>query len=359
MLPCHTAALEASRLAIAYGFRKFFVARPSHRCYILAVSRQILFLGASSLIFAACAGSGAPDGATSGGGSPTDAGTIAPDASSGTSIDSGAPSDASTASDSGSTGSDTLAANRDRLLETYFEFLKATATSPQTNGLSSSNVSNVCDVWTKLEPSARDVFLTITARMQGSKLGADESSMLSHVVKLYRVVGGDGETTSDPGSCGGGEANRMIMSMDATLHDTQVAANDNQGAKGSGGAYDIADAPSGTSWRNSQDVGGPHSPFDSSDETETGAPRGQTQYFRDPTSAAAKAPLGRQDLSTLVDPYALEMDQDYDCTHNSNPDCEYTFYGPLCAPESTEVATQIYVASYGDFVATWKPTGCP
>ncbi|MGH7284431.1 MAG: hypothetical protein ACRELY_23135 [Polyangiaceae bacterium] len=53
------------------------------------------------------------------------------------------------------------------------------------------------------------------------------------------------------------------------------------------------------------------------------------------------------------------MDQDYDCTHNSNPDCEYTFYGALCAPETTQLATLIYQASYGDFVSTWKPTGCP
>ena len=34
---------------------------------------------------------------------------------------------------------------------------------------------------------------------------------------------------------------------------------------------------------------------------------------------------------TLVDPYALEMDQDYDCTHNSNPDCSYTLLRPGCA----------------------------
>ena len=320
--------------------------------------RQILFLGASSLIFAACAAGGAGDGSSGGGGPESDGGSSTADAGV-TIADAGSTSDAASTSDSGSTGADTLGANRDRLLETYFEFLKASATTPQTNGLSSSNVSNVCDVWTKLEPSARDVFLTITARMQGSKLGADGSSMLSHVVKVYRVVGGDGETASDPGSCGGGEANRIIMSMDPTLHDTQVAANDHQGAKGASGSYDIADTPTGTFWRDSHDVGGPHSPFDLSDETDTGAPRGQSQYFRDPTSAVAKAPLGRQDLSTLVDPYALEMDQDYDCTHNSNPDCEYTFYGPVCAPETTEIATKIYTESYGDFVATWKPTGCP
>jgi hypothetical protein len=60
----------------------------------------------------------------------------------------------------------------------------------------------------------------------------------------------------------------------------------------------------------------------------------------------------------VVDPYALEMDQDYDCTHNSNPDCSYTFYGPACAPETNQPGTAIYRASYGDFDAAWTPAGC-
>ena len=115
------------------------------------------------------------------------------------------------------------------------------------------------------------------------------------------------------------------VSMDDELHASQLAANQHQGARQSNGRYDIADAPTkGTFWRDSHDAGGPHAPFDLSDETDQGAPRGQTQYFSDPTSALANMPLGRQDLTTLVDPYALEMDQDYDCVHNSNPSCSYT-----------------------------------
>ena len=254
---------------------------------------------------------------------------------------------------------DTLDANRDRLLATYLAFLKSYATTPQTNGLSASNVSSVCDVWTKLDPSSRDVFLTLTARMAGSKLGIDKHSMLCHVVKIYRISGGQGATSTDPGSCGGGEYNRMIMSQDATLHDAQLAANDHQGATQPTIGYDIADAPIGTFWRDSHDLGGPHAPFDLSDETDTGAPRGQTQYFRDPTSTLANTALGRQDLTTLVDPFALEMDQDYDCAHDSNPDCSYVFYGPACAPETSALGTDIYAQSYGSFEPTWKPSGCP
>src|SRR5438067_696298 len=85
------------------------------------------------------------------------------------------------------------------------------------------------------------------------------------------------------GTCGGGEYNRMILSMDATLHDALVAANDDKGAAGASGVFDLADVPPGSSrfWRDSHDAGGPHAPFDLSDETESGAPRGQVQYFRD------------------------------------------------------------------------------
>jgi hypothetical protein len=254
---------------------------------------------------------------------------------------------------------DTLADNRDRLLHTYYDRLKSDPSKTQSNGLSGAGVSSVCDLWSKLDPSDRAVFLTITARLQGSKLGTDNTSMLVHVTKLYRIAGGQGSTASDPGSCGGGEYNRMIMSQDATLHDTQVVANTSSGGKTPSGAYDIADVDPGGYWRNSHDVGGPHSPFDLSDETNDGAPRGQTQYFKDPTSTLAKTALGRLDVETVIDPYALEMDEDYDCVHNSNPSCSYVTYGPLCLPEANKLGTELFTDNYGDFDAAWKPAGCP
>jgi hypothetical protein len=178
------------------------------------------------------------------------------------------------------------------------------------------------------------------------------------VTKVYRIVGGQGATQNDPGSCGGGENNRMIMSMDATLHDAQLAANNHQGAKQQNNKYDIADVIPSSYWRDSHDLGGAHAPFDISDETNGGAPRGQTQYFKDPNSTLAKTALGRQDLATLVDPYALEMDQDYDCVHNSNPVCAYITYGQLCLPMSSKVGTDIYVDSYGTYGSSYVPQPC-
>jgi hypothetical protein len=253
---------------------------------------------------------------------------------------------------------DDLGSNRDRLLGTYFDYLKSSVTTPQSNGLSGAIVGSACDLWKKLVPSSQAVFLTLTARLQGSRLRVDGSSMLSHVVKVYRIVGGEGATATDPGSCGGGEFNRMIMSMDPVLQAAQRAASDHKGAKQSDGKYDISDAPAGTFWRDSHDLGGAHAPFDISDETDQGAPRGQTQYFADPTSSLAKSPLGRQDLATLVDPFALEMDQDYDCVHASNPSCSYVTYGPACFPEASKSGIDLFTSKYGSIDPGWKPKGC-
>jgi hypothetical protein len=258
----------------------------------------------------------------------------------------------SASADAGVVTPDTLDGNRDRLLATYLAWLQ---TQPmQSNGLVGSQLHSVCELWSHLDPSAQDVFRTITHRLWGSVLAVDGMRALEHVTKLYRVIGGQGATATNAGSCGGGEYNRMFFHMDQELHDAQVAANQHQGAV----PHDISDVIAASYWRNSQDVGGPHSPFDTSDETSGGAPRGQTQYFANPNSAAAQQPLGRMDLTTLVDPYALEIDQDYDCTHNSNPDCDYIFYGPSCAPASSRAGTQIYSGNYGNYEAAYKPAGC-
>lgn len=246
--------------------------------------------------------------------------------------------------------------DRDRLLVAYRAFLD-TRGGAQTNGLG-PGLADTCALWTALAPSAQATFLTLTARLEGSHL-ADATTMLSHVTALYRVVGGDGATATDPGSCGGGEANRIIAAIDPTLHAALIAANTNQGDFNADGQRDLVDIPAGGFWRDSHDIGGTHAPFDLSDETDGGAPRGQAQYFRDPASAAATSPLGRVDLADVVDPYAFELDQDYDCFHNSNPSCPYTLYGSLCAPQSEQLGTEIYSENYGDYLPNWRPVSCP
>ena len=111
-------------------------------------------------------------------------------------------------------------------------------------------------------------------------------------------------------------------------------------------------------WRDSHDSGGPHGPFDMSDETDAGSPRAQVQFYRDPSSALASGAFGRTDLTTLVDPYMMEIDQDYDCIHDSNPSCQYVIYGDTCALQASVLGSDLYTAQYGDFTANWVPDPC-
>jgi hypothetical protein len=252
---------------------------------------------------------------------------------------------------------DTLPANRDRLLATYLAYLKATP-GKQSNGLDGSKLTGICDLWRTLVPSAQSVYLTLTARLQGSKLDVDARSMLSHATKLYRVAGGDGSTSTGPGQCGG-DGNRIFLSIDQPLHGALLLANTSKGMIDGGGPV-IADVPAGgmSIWRDSHDFGGAHAPFDLSDETDNAAPRGQVQFFASTASAKATQPLGRTDLTALVDPYALEVDQDYDCPHNSNPLCDYVTYGPLCAPGPSKTGVELFTAKYGSIDPSWQPIDC-
>jgi hypothetical protein len=264
-----------------------------------------------------------------------------------------------------------LEGNRDRLWGNYFDDLRTIASDPGANGGGTpvsggtpvgggttdggvSVATSVCDLWSRLDSSSRAVFLTLTARLQGSVVRTDGSSMLDHIRKVYRLAGGQGADATNAGSCGGGEYNRMIMSMDTLLHASLLAANTRQGAI----PYDVSDIPATSFWRDSHNPGGVHAPFDTEDETDQGAPTGRVDFFADPGSTIARSPLGRFDLATLVDPLAIEMFQSYDCSGDANPSCSYIFYGPSCFPEASAVGVDIYTASYGSFDASWKPAGC-
>jgi hypothetical protein len=245
---------------------------------------------------------------------------------------------------------DDLSSNRARLLETYLSHLKSEPTRTQSNGLR-GDLASTCDLWKKADPSTRSVFLTLTARLQSSTLGSDGHSMLSHVTRVYRFVGGDGATGRNSGSCGGAEANRMFFSVDRVLHAALVEAHD------SGRPATLRDGDS--FWRNTHDLAGPHAPFDGSDETDTSfAPRGQVQFFRSPTSALARSPLRRKDLESLVDPFVVEMDQDYNCVHDSNPLCTYVTTGPLCLPQFPSLGIDFQERSRGAVERDWQPASC-
>ncbi len=249
-------------------------------------------------------------------------------------------------------------AARDRLLATYLARLDARPDVVQSNGLRGADVSDVCALWSAMPPSSQSVFLTITARLGGSRLGADGASVIDHVTTLHRVAGGGDESATDIGSCGGGENNRVFVSIDATLHAALVAGHDREGAALPSGARDVDDVIAESFWRDTQDLAGPHHPFTISLETEGGTPRGQVHFFRDPMSTEARAPLERTDVEDLVDGYALEIDQDYDCVHASNPLCEYRLYGPACAPRERKTGVAMYADTYGPIDLGWRPAGC-
>ncbi len=262
--------------------------------------------------------------------------------------------DASTTTDGRAVDATPGATDRDRLLATYLAHLQAHP-GMSSNGLDGASLTSVCQLWSGLTPSAQSVFLTITARLERSVLDVDASTMLSRTTKLYRIAGGNGSTATDPGQCGG-SGNRLVLAIDPTLHGTMKIVNSAQGVVG--GNHVIADASATSFWRDSHDLAGAHMPFTQSNETEGGAPRGQSHYFMDPTTTPATSPLGMIDLMTIVEPFAMEIDQDYDCFHASNPLCNYTLYGPACAPRAEKRGVEIFVDSYGAVDLTWRPAGC-
>src|SRR3954470_18245831 len=98
--------------------------------------------------------------------------------SGGTDID--APAGADSATDSPAPA----AKPRDRLLGTYPDWLKQHP-GATTNGVDGAQLTDVCSLWTRLQPAAKAVFVTLTARMEGSHLARDGSTILDHVTKLY------------------------------------------------------------------------------------------------------------------------------------------------------------------------------
>jgi hypothetical protein len=157
------------------------------------------------------------------------AGADGPRADASRAADAPGSADAANAAD-GAVQEASLAANRDRLLASYLELLRGRP-ARQRNGLLGSELPGTCDLWRALDPSARAVFGTLTARLHGSTLAADGRSMLSHITKVYWIVGGEGANGMTPGACGG-SGTRMIMAMDAELHRALLLASANAGRPG-------------------------------------------------------------------------------------------------------------------------------
>lgn len=120
---------------------------------------------------------------------------------------------------------------------------------------------------------------------------------LSHVTKIYAILGG--------GSSCGGSSNRIFLEADFSLiynlrNDTLINLDP---------------------WEESTDLAGPHEPFSQSSQTDGGQPRGQTHQFEhDYEATSINHPLFYFSGSN---PYIVEIDIDYNLTHDSNPECYY------------------------------------
>lgn len=234
-----------------------------------------------------------------------------------------------------------------------------------------------CTAWRDLlDESQRMVFLTITHRLTTSRLAPvsvaptavyyplyeayvpDGQTPLDHIAAVYSIAGGHGpQRGSGVGSCGGGDNNRLFVSMDRNLWLALGLANATSGSVGNPGP--LLDRWNNRNWRESQDIAGPHDPFTVSDETTYGSPRGQVHFWLPRTNPErtayvipvepASGPVWRPGVGGIDDPYMLEMDQDYNWTHESNP---------LCSDYLND-----YVANHGaagpDYIdLDWEPAAC-
>lgn len=137
----------------------------------------------------------------------------------------------------------------------------------------------------------------------GSEMGID------HIFKIWAVNGTDTSCCSGTDCCnGGGEWHRTFFSADDKL--IGYFRNIHSGLP---------------EWAESNDFAGPHDPFTQSSETQQDTPRGQTHFFAKDTDSVV---LSRNGVEGVSDPHIVEIDNDYNFWHDSNPEGTYlTTYG--------------------------------
>lgn len=218
-------------------------------------------------------------------------------------------------------GSSTLDDDRDRLLETYALVQK---------------LADRCAAWSKLDGIQKGIFLTHTDMLGNrscvgaSKCAKTDDQALPHVFQLWAMNGSDPgcscTITSTGYNCcnGGGEWHRVFFTADDRLIQMM---------------RDRAGLPE---WKASSDLAGPHAPFSQSNETSTGSPRGQIHFWAKDADASS---LKRTGVTGVNDPHIVELDNDYNLLHDSNPEGCYGVFGLGC--------------SYGrvSFKKTWSDKG--
>lgn len=213
--------------------------------------------------------------------------------------------------------------------------------------------TDVCQAWENLNCTAKGAFLTLTHRLQVSYM-PDNKTPLDHVDGLYAIVGYDGQCH--------GDGNRLYLSMDDYLWYAMAYANV--------GYVTTLDQNGNNYWTQSNDLAGPHDPFDGSNMTSYGHPRGQMHFWL--SDYGFWTPVYRDGVPGIVDPNMLEIDQDYDWNHPSSTECTYDTdgcdtckSGPNKAGFSDGTGRMIYARQHphieGWFAGPdyeWAPAGC-
>ena len=214
--------------------------------------------------------------------------------------------------------------------------------------------TNLCQAWQNLSCAAKGSFLTLTHRLQVSVM-ADGWTPLDHVDGLYAILG------DDDNNCHGDD-NRLFVSMDDYLWYAMAYANI--------GYVTTIDQNGNNYWTASNDLAGPHDPFDASNMTSYGHPRGQMHFWL--SDAGFWTPVYSTGVNGIVDENMMEIDQDYDWNHPSSTECSYDTdgcdtckSGPSQAGFGTGPGRMIYARQHphleGFFAGPdyeWAPTGC-
>ena len=235
---------------------------------------------------------------------------------------------------------DTLDANRNRL------FADWAARHGQSG--------NLCQAWENMNCTAKGAFLTLTHRLQVSYM-PDNKTPLDHVDAMYGIVGYDGQCH--------GDGNRIFMSTDDYLWYAMAYANM--------GYVTTLDQNGNNYWTISDDIMGPHDPFDASNMTSYGHPRGQLHFWG--SDYGFWVEVQRDGVPPgVVDENMMEFDQDYDWNHPSSTECTYDTDGcDTCksgynkAGFSNGTGRMIYARQHphieGWFAGPdyeWAPAGC-
>ena len=168
--------------------------------------------------------------------------------------------------------------------------------------------------WNSLDAAAKGAFLMNTHRLSLYYVMDSRvymTTMLDNIDGLYSIEGGT--------SCGGDSNNRVFFKMSPILWDNMVWQFNEPLEYG----IRFRDINMNQGINHNSDLGGAHPPFNASNETSYGDPRGQMHFWWDYMSGQNTC-VWRNSLGCIIDYLVMEMDHDFNAMHDSSTECIYT-----------------------------------